>query len=145
MPRLGDEIILVVIILFIYLFHAYFICIFEGYHFVAKCLSRADLAMFFLYDFGWSTLVFVLGAFFSFWKFNRFLCVPFCHHVCCLFFSPVCQADVRLVESGRKDSEPLSRRKLWRLRRVLWLTLEDTLTVLTALLTVSMCWTFYKL
>ena len=68
--------------------------------------------MFFLYDFGWSTLVFVSGAFCSFWKFNRLLCGPFCHCLCCfrfvylcfLFFkfSLVCQADVRLVELERK-------------------------------------------
>ena len=68
--------------------------------------------MFFLYDFGWSTLVFVSGAFCSFWKFNRLLCGPFCHCLCCFRFvylcffffkfSLVCQADVRLVELERK-------------------------------------------
>ena len=42
----------------------HFTCIFEGYRFVAKCLSRADLAM--------------LGAFISFCKFNPLLCAPFC-------------------------------------------------------------------
>ena len=89
----------------------HFICIFEGYRLVAKCLSRADLAMFFLYDFGWSTLVFVLGAFCSFWKFDRLLCVPFCNRVCCFrfvylclfffkIFSLVCQADTLTVLIG---------------------------------------------
>ena len=36
--------------LLLVIFH--FTCIFEGYRFVAKCLSRADLAMFFFYDCG---------------------------------------------------------------------------------------------
>ena len=69
--------------------------------------------MFFLYDFGWSTLVFVSGAFCSFWKFNRLLCGPFCHCQFVVFvsftfvfffliFPLVCQADVRLVELERK-------------------------------------------
>ena len=85
-----------------FLFH--FTCIFEGYRFVAKCLSRADLAMFFSYDCGWSTLVFVLGAFFSFWKFNRFLCVPFRHRVCCFRFVYLCETAKSVKSLGLKDN-----------------------------------------
>ena len=68
----------------------HFTCIFEGYRFVAKCLSRADLAM--------------LGAFISFCKFNPLLCVLFCF---CFRFVYLCfQADVRLVELERKVRAP---------------------------------------
>ena len=85
----------------------HFICIFEGYRFVAKCLSRADLAMFFslrlwlvYLSFCFRCFRFLLEIYSASMRFFCF-CFCFCFFVF-NFFSHVGQADVRLVELERE-------------------------------------------
>ena len=61
-----------------------------------------------------------------------------------LNFSLVCQADVRLVELERKV-RALEQEKTLETTEGTLVNLRRALTVLIALLTVSKCWTFYKL